>query len=149
MRNRRGADRKNVVVEMVKYGSPELHQKLLEYFNEILSIGQIPENWHSTIFTMLPETGNHDQFGFRRNKTIDDVFVILESIIGKTNEWDLLVWMISLDLRKAFDKIKFAPLFAALREQDMPELYIHLLSALYEIRKDVLMVVICLQYNVV
>ena len=157
---------------MVKYGGPLLHQKLLEYYNEILSTGRVPENWHVTIFTMLPKSGNldfvtnwrpiailpilykvfakmlyyrlspilerhqaDDQFGFRRNKRIDDVFLILESIIGKTSEWNLPLWMISLDLRKAFDKIKFAPLFAALRQQEVPEPYIHLLSALYEDQK--------------
>ena len=52
--------------------------------------------------------------------------------MGKTNEWNLPLWMISLDLRKAFDRVKFGPLFAALREQDVPEAYIQLLSALYE-----------------
>ena len=73
-----------------------------------------------------------DQFGFRRNKRIDDVFVILENMIGKSNEWNLPLWMISLDLRKAFDRINFHPLFNALREQKVPLAYIQLLSALYE-----------------
>ena len=58
MRNRRGADKTKVVVEMVKHGGPILHQKLLEYFNEILSTGRVPGNWHITIFTMLPKSGN-------------------------------------------------------------------------------------------
>ena len=73
-----------------------------------------------------------DQYGFRKDKRIEDVFVVLENIIGKTDEWNLPVWMISLDLRKAFDKIRFGPLFQALREQAVPESYIQLLSALYE-----------------
>ena len=37
-----------------------------------------------------------------------------------------------LDLRKAFDTIKFLPLFAALRRQGVPEAYVQLLGALYE-----------------
>ena len=76
-----------------------------------------------------------DQFGFRRNKRIDDIFGILENMFGKTDEWNLPLWMISLDLRKAFDRIKFRPLFAALREQEVPEAYIQLLSALYANQK--------------
>ena len=53
-------------------------------------------------------------------------------MIGKTDEWNLPLWMVSFDLRKAFDKIKFRPLFAALRQQEVPEAYVQLLSALYE-----------------
>ena len=48
-----------------------------------------------------------EQFGFRRNKRMDDVFVILENMIGKSDEWNLPFWMISSDLRKAFDRIHF------------------------------------------
>ena len=76
-----------------------------------------------------------DQFGFRKNKRIENVFVILENLIGKADEWNIPVWMISLDLRKAFDTIKFLPLFAALRRQGVPEAYVQLLGALYEKQK--------------
>ena len=60
------------------------------------------------------------------------MFAILENVIGKTDEWNIPVWTISLDLRKAFDTIKFLPLFVALRRQGVPEAYVQLLSALYE-----------------
>jgi hypothetical protein len=63
------------------------------------------------------------------------VFAILENIIGKSDEWNIPVWMISLDLRKAFDTIKFLQLFGALRRQGVPEAYVQLLSALYEKQK--------------
>ena len=43
--------------------------------------------------------------------------------------------MISLDLRKAFDKINFLPLSGALRDQGVPEPYVQLLAALYEEQK--------------
>ena len=55
--------------------------------------------------------------------------------MGKTDEWNLPVWMISLDLRKAFDTIKFIPLFTPLRKQGVPEAYVQLLAALYEKQK--------------
>ena len=58
MRNRRGGDKTKVVIEMVKHGGPILHQKLLVYVNEISSTGRVPENWHITMFTMLPKSGN-------------------------------------------------------------------------------------------
>ena len=57
-RNRRGADKANVVVEMIKFGGLALHEKLLECYNQILLTGTVPENWHLTIFTMLPKSGD-------------------------------------------------------------------------------------------
>ena len=67
------------------------------------------------LYPILDAYQPDDQFGFRRNKRIEDVFAILENIISKADEWNLPVCMISLDLRKAFETIKFLPLFPALR----------------------------------
>ena len=53
-------------------------------------------------------------------------------MIGRSDEWNIPLWMISLDLRKAFDRIQHGPLFAALLEQGVPNPYIQLLAALYE-----------------
>ena len=72
-----------------------------------------------------------DQFGFREKRRIEDVFSILENVVGKTNEWNLPLWMVSIDLRKAFDRILHVPLFDALRAQCVPEGDIQLLAALY------------------
>ena len=43
-----------------------------------------------------------DQYAFRPNRNINDVFIILESMIGKCIEYDTPLWLVSLDLRKAF-----------------------------------------------
>ena len=59
------------------------------------------------------------------------MLVILENMVGEMYEWHIPLWMISLDLRKAFDRIQFRPLFAALRDLGVPESYIHLLGLLY------------------
>ena len=72
-----------------------------------------------------------DQYGFRPKRQITDVFAILENLIGKSNEWNLPLWMASLDLNKAFDRIELGPLFNALRLQNTPESYVQLLALLY------------------
>ena len=87
------------------------------------------------LYPILDQYQPDDQFGFRKDKRIEDIFAILENIIGKTDEWNLPVWMISLDLRKAFDTIKFTPLFTTLRSQGVPEAYVQLLATLYEKQK--------------
>ena len=56
-------------------------------------------------------------------------------MIGETSEWNLPLWIASLDLRKAFDRVLHRPLFETLRYQNVPEGYIHLLAALYKQQK--------------
>ena len=56
--NSRGADKSNVVVEMIKYSSIVFQSVLLKFYNDILHHGKIPENWHVAIFSMLPKSGN-------------------------------------------------------------------------------------------
>jgi hypothetical protein len=90
---------------------------------------------YGRLLPILEASQSNDQFGFRANRRIDDVFGIIENIIGKTNEWNIPLWMISLDLKKAFDRIEFGPLFEALREQGVPDAYIELLSILYRNQK--------------
>jgi len=157
-----------IVVELIQHAGSVFHEKLLNMYNGIISTGLVPPDWHSTVFSMLPKSGNlgdasnwrpiavlpvlykisarllyhriqpvleteqsDDQFGFRRDRRIDDVFSVLENVIGKTNEWNLPLWMVSIDLRKAFDCILHHPLFDALRAQSVPDGYIQLLAALY------------------
>ena len=168
MANGRGMDSNGIVVEMVKDASDRFKLKLLDVFNHILSNGIIQADWHTTLFSMLPKSGNlddpanwrpiailpifykifsrllyhrlrlflepeqsDDQYGFRRNKRIEDVFCVLENVIGKGIEFGVPIWMVSLDMRKAFDRIEFVPLFHALREQGVPESHIALLTSLY------------------
>ena len=50
MANGRGMDPNGIVVEMVKDASDRSQQKLLDVFNQILSIGIIQTDWHTTLF---------------------------------------------------------------------------------------------------
>ena len=58
MRNRRGADKCNIVVEMVKHAGTSFHTALLGMYNDIIMIGAVPIDWHITVFTMLPKLGD-------------------------------------------------------------------------------------------
>ena len=44
-----------IMVEMIKNSSDEFKQKLLDVYNRILVNGVIEDNWHTTLFTMLPK----------------------------------------------------------------------------------------------
>ena len=74
---------------------------------------------------------SHDQFGFRPACRIDDAVVVLENVIGKSIEFNTPLWIACIDLRKAFDRIQYGPLFQALREQGIPNPYVAFMSELY------------------
>ena len=73
-----------------------------------------------------------DQLGFRPRTGVDHAFVALETVISKTLEWQCGIWFASLDLRKAFDKVKHVALFAALTAQGIEDGYLDLLMEMYQ-----------------
>ena len=79
---------------------------------------------------LLPQLDSHqhfDQYGFRPGVRIEDALLVAESLISKTLEWNVPLWMASLDLKKAFDRVQHDYLFAALQEQHIDDSVIALL----------------------
>jgi hypothetical protein len=72
-----------------------------------------------------------DQFGFRSSFRIEEAIGIIEKMISSSNEYNLPLWIASLDLRKAFDRIQYDALFAALREQGLDHAEVALLLDMY------------------
>ena len=72
-----------------------------------------------------------EQMGFMPNRSVDDALVVVESMIGKSLESDFPLWIVSVDLRQAFDRIEYNALFDALSEQGVPIAYRNLLKRLY------------------
>jgi hypothetical protein len=57
-----------------------------------------------------------EQFGFRKGRGCADAVHILRTIIEKSAEWGEELWVATLDVEKAFDRVHHASLFAALME---------------------------------
>ena len=72
-----------------------------------------------------------DQCGFCPGVRIEDALVVIEILILKTLEWNLPLWMASLQLKKSFDRIEQSPLFAALRQQNIDDPSIALVFDIY------------------
>ena len=85
----------------------------------------------SRIHPILESHQSDDSFGFRPGKRIDDVFCILNDLTAKANEWSLPLWIVSLDLSKAFDRVDHEALFAALADHGIPKNMILLIRRLY------------------
>ena len=71
------------------------------------------------------------QMGFRSKRGTDDALIVLESVVGKCIEFNIPLWFVSLDLRKAFDRIEWPQLFSALEDQGLPRGCRSLLNQLY------------------
>ena len=63
---------------------------------------------------------------------MEHALLVLETVIGKSIDWNFDLWMASLDFRKAFDKIGHDSLFGALRAQGVPPEYVDLLATFYQ-----------------
>jgi len=64
-------------------------------------------------------------------RSVDDAFIIYETICSKCTEWKLEFWCVSLNLKKTFDKLEYGPLFDALRQQNIGVGYLSLLASIY------------------
>ncbi len=58
---------------------------------------------------------------------IEDALAAVEGLIEKSNEYDLPLWIMSLDLRKAFDTVEHTALVQAMSEAGLPASYIALI----------------------
>ena len=62
---------------------------------------------------------------------IEDALFCAEVAIEHHQEFNLPLWMLSMDMRKAFDTIDHPALVRALRSRGLPEAYVSLLALLY------------------
>ena len=69
-----------------------------------------------------------DQYGFTLGKRIEDGLLCAEVAIEHHQEFNLELWMISMDMRKAFDTIDHKAMLRALRSRGLPEEYIYIVD---------------------
>jgi len=72
-----------------------------------------------------------EQFGFGRGRGRDDVNHILRLVVEKSSEWGEELWMATLDLAKAFDKLYHHELFAVLLTSGVDMSAVAVLRKLY------------------
>ena len=86
---------------------------------------------HSRIKDTLNSRQSDEQFGFRADRSTNDGLIIAESVVGKCLEYNIDLWVVSVDLRKAFDRIEHKALFSSLRNHGLGEDYCGLLKEIY------------------
>ena len=73
-----------------------------------------------------------DQYGFTPNIRLEDALLTAEVSIEHVLEFNVPLWVMSLDLRKAFGSVTHSAVFDALRDHGVEESYISLIARLYE-----------------
>jgi len=79
-----------------------------------------------------------EQFGFRTQRSTGDALLIAESVISRAIEFNIDIWIISIDLKKAFDRIEHPALFQALESHGLNLGYRQLLQELYYGQRGIL-----------
>ena len=108
----------------------------------------LPENWrpvailpiaykifskmlYNRLLPILDSRQGFEQHGFRLGSLIEDAFATVEGLVGRAQEFGLNVWVASLDMRKAFDRIEFDSMFEALVRDGVDDPHLHLLALLH------------------
>ena len=78
-----------------------------------------------------PEERSDAQMGFRPGRGTDDALAVLECAVSNSIEFNAPLWIVSVDLSKAFDRVEYHALFEAIGQQGVPAPYVSLLRLLY------------------
>ena len=73
-----------------------------------------------------------EQHAFRGDYRLEEHLLTAGMFIDKTRAQNISIWAISLDLSKAFDRIHWPSLWAALREHGVSEQLVWILNCLYQ-----------------
>eukprot|EP00435_Cladocopium_sp_Y103_P073186 s443_g42.t1 len=85
---------------------------------------------HNRLAAHLDSFQSIDQVRFRPRVGVELATTVFEDACGKMLEWDSELWVASVDVKKAFDRVEYDCLFAALSRQHVPQSYINLPRAI-------------------
>ena len=116
---------------LYKSGDPKLPQN----YRPIAIIPLLYKLFARLLYNRLePSLDGHqspDQAGFRQHFSTDDHLFTTAIIQETTREWQIPVWIATLDFKKAFDTVLHSAIWESLRQQDIPECYTQLLQRIY------------------
>ena len=75
---------------------------------------------HDRLKSQLERQQSEDQYGFRPGRSTTQALFALEQVIGKSLEWNVPAWIISIDLRKAFDRVDRTLMFQTAIRDSQP-----------------------------
>ena len=92
---------------------------------------------YNRLETQLDEQQSPDQAGFRHNFSTEDHLYTMTLLQERSYEWQLPLWIATVDFKKAFDTVDHHRLWAALARQRVPAPYVDLIREIYTDHKAV------------
>ena len=110
-------ERKVTKMKLVfKKGCPELPKN----YRPIAMIPVLSRLFSILLYTriqgLVDQRMAEEQFGFRKGRGCADAVHVLRTVVEKSAEWGLPLWMAALDVEKAFDRVHHADLFRTMLE---------------------------------
>ena len=116
----RGSSRAIQTTDFRPIASSRLFYKVFGY----LILGRVEE--------ILEAKQLEEQHGFRPGRRLEEHLWTANLLLDKTAAAGITVWIVSFDLSKAFDRVRWPTLWEALREQGVPERLVWLLENAYD-----------------
>ena len=85
----------------------------------------------SRIEALLEARQPEEQHGFRQNRRLEEHLLTTNMVIDTSRAVGLPIWVLSLDLSKAFDRVDWKALWAALRDRGISPHMIWIIQRLY------------------
>ena len=103
---------------------------------------------YSRIIGNIDAAQSVDQAGFRKDFSTDDHLLTNTILIEKVWRSRKQLWICAVDFQKPFDSVKFEAIWKALKECEVNEGYIELLSNLYANRNRVVRFQVFSEFNI-
>ena len=154
LKNNKATDECGLVAEVLRCVPADCLNSLLQIMNEILHKGVVPSSWRKTFFQMLPKTHRArvpaDFRPIANLRLLYKVFAYLVlgrieatleqhqpeeqhgfTVIDKTLLANVPLWIVSLDLSKAFDRVSWDSLWGRLLRHGVSEHLVWALRLIY------------------
>ena len=86
---------------------------------------------YNCISPTLFASQSFDQHAFTPGIRIEDALLCVEVAMEQFQEYNTPIWLLSMDMRKAFDTVEHSAMFQALKEHGVHDSYTELIGALY------------------
>lgn len=84
------------------------------------------------LLPVIYENHPYEQAGFRPQFSTIEHLHTINQILEKSNEYNIPLYLVFIDFRKAFDSVYHSKLWQALQEQGINTIYINILKTIYE-----------------
>ena len=169
LKRRKAGGRTGILPELLLYGGPELHDRLIVLMEDIWKGGTVVKDWKDAEIVPIPKKGDltkcdnwrgislldvagkvfarilqdrlqvlakevlpESQCGFRKGRGCVDMIFVARQLVEKSREHNDSLFILFVDLRKAYDSVPRQALWCVLEKYGVPPAMLSLIKSLHE-----------------